>query len=159
MHISMRVPYDEERQRRVLKFVLRPQLRPVRIGGVVLVLLGVVLLVLSPTNIVAYGVVALGLLFLFVVGRISVAMAVRGQAAATKTETHLTLDDEWLTAVTPVAESRFRWSVVDRIVDTPDAWYLTLGRYQAVMLAKELMTEEQRAEFAAFVGGMSPTKP
>jgi hypothetical protein len=48
-------------------------------------------------------------------------------------------------------ESRFRWAGLSRVVETPEVWYAMFGKLQAFTIPKGPMTEEQRAEFAAFV--------
>jgi hypothetical protein len=156
MQISVWVPYDEERLRRTLGFILRPQLKFIRILGGVLIVLGLALVALEPTMPMAYGVVVLGLLFVVAIAPITVARSVRMQSNVIKDGFHMTLDDEWVTVTYPLAESRFRWAGVDRIIETPEVWYIMFGKIQAVTIPKEPMTEQQRAEFAAFVDGLQP---
>ncbi|MBF9131133.1 YcxB family protein [Plantactinospora sp. S1510] len=156
MQISMWVAYDEKRLRRTIQFILRPQMRLVRILGGVLFVLGLGLVALEPTASVAYVAVALGLVFVVAIAPITVARSMRMQSNVIKDGFHMTLDDEWVTMTYPLAESRFRWAGLDRIVDTPEAWYVMFGKIQAITIPKHPMTEEQRTQFVAFVAGLHP---
>ncbi|HTJ39863.1 MAG TPA: YcxB family protein [Dactylosporangium sp.] len=156
MRISVWVPYDERRLRRTLQFILRPQMKRIRIMGGVVIVLGLIVLALDPSAAVAYGLVVLGLLFVFAIGPITVARSVRMQSNVIKDGFHMTLDDEWATMSYPLAESRFRWAGLERIIETPEVWYAMFGKMQAIPIPKDPMTEEQRAEFAAFVDGLQP---
>jgi hypothetical protein len=151
MQISVWVPYDEQRLRRTLQFILRPQLKFIRIMGGVLIVLGLVLVALEPSMPVAYGAVVLGLLFVVAIAPITVARSMRMQSNVIKDGFHMTLDDEWVTVTYPLAESRFRWAGLGRVIETPEVWYIMFGKIQAVTIPKDPMTEQQRAEFAAFV--------
>jgi len=154
VQISMWVPYDGERLRRTVQFILRPQLKLIRILGGVLIVLGLALVALDPSAAMAYGAVILGLVFVVAIAPITVARAVRMQSNVIKDGCHITLDDEWVTVTYPLAESRFRWAGLDRVIETPEVWYAMFGKIQAVPIPKEPMTEEQRAELAAFVNGL-----
>ncbi|MFC6020843.1 YcxB family protein [Plantactinospora solaniradicis] len=156
MHISMWVAYDEKRLRRTIQFILRPQMRLVRILGGVLFVLGLGLVALEPSASVAYLAVVLGLVFVTAIAPITVARSMRMQSNVIKDGFHMTLDDEWVTMSYPLAESRFRWAGLDRVIETPEAWYVMFGKIQAITIPKEPMTEEQRAEFVAFVSGLQP---
>ncbi|MDW5330639.1 YcxB family protein [Plantactinospora sp. KLBMP9567] len=156
MQISMWVPYDEKRLRRTLRFLLRPQLKSVRILGGVLIVLGLALVALEPSMPMAYGALVLGLLFVVAIAPITVARSVRMQSDVIKDGFHMTLDDEWVTVANPLAESRFRWAGLGRVIETPEVWYIMFGKIQAITIPKDLLTEEQRAEFAAFVNGLQP---
>lgn len=156
MKISMWVPSDEKRLRRTLRFLLRPQLKIVRILGGVLIVLGLALLAVEPSMIVGYVAVLLGLLVGVAIAPIMVAWSVRMQSKVIKDGCHMTLDDEGVTVAHPLVESRFRWAALDRIIETPDVWYAMFGKIQAVAIPKDPMTEEQRAEFAVFVAGLQP---
>ncbi|MEN3615968.1 YcxB family protein [Plantactinospora sp. CA-294935] len=156
MQISMWVPYDEKRLRRTLRFLLRPQLNSVRILGGVLIVLGLALVALEPSMPMAYGALVLGLLFVVAIAPITVARSVRMQSDVIKDGFHMTLDDEWVTVANPLAESRFRWAGLGRVIETPEVWYIMFGKIQAITIPKDLLTEEQRAEFAAFVNGLQP---
>ena len=150
----MWVPYDAKRVRRTVQFILRPQLKLIRILGGVLIVLGLALVALEPSTAMAYGVVVLGLLFVVAIAPITVARSVRMQSNIIKDGCHMTLDDEWVTVTYPLAESRLRWAGLDRVIDTPEVWYAMFGKMQAVTIPKDPMAEEQRAEFAAFVNGL-----
>jgi hypothetical protein len=156
MQISMAVPYDEERLRRTLQFILRPQLKTIRILGGVLFVLGVAMVALDPTVPMSYGIVVLGLLFVVAIAPITLTRSMRLQTNIIKDGCHITLDDEWVTMVHPLAESRFRWAGHDRVIETPEVWYIMFGRIQAVTIPKDPMTEAQRAEFAEFVNRLQP---
>jgi hypothetical protein len=156
MQISMWVPYDENRLRRTLRFILRPQLRYIRILGVAVVVLSLVVVALDPSMLLAYGTVVFGLLCAVAVGPITVARTMRMQSNVIRDGFHLMLDDEWVTITYPLVESRFRWAGFDRVIETEEVWYVMFGKMQAVTIPKDAMTEQQRAEFAAFVGGLRP---
>jgi hypothetical protein len=151
MQISMAIPHDEERLRRTLRFILRPQLKTIRVLGAVLTVLGIGLVVLEPSDPMSYAMVLLGLLFVLAIAPITVARSMRLQSAAIKAGYHLTLDDEFVTVAYPLVESRFRWAGLDRVVETPEVWYAMFGKLQAATIPKAPMTAEQRAEFTAFV--------
>jgi len=157
MQISVSVPYDEAQLRRTLQFILRPQMKLIRILGGVLLVLGLALVALEPSDSIAYVALALGLAFLVLIAPITLSRSVRMQSNAIKDGFWLTLTDEWLTVTYPLAETRFRWAGVDRIIETPEVWYGMVGKIQAIPIPKDRMTEEQRAEFAAFVSRL-PTK-
>ncbi|PZG12187.1 hypothetical protein C1I95_26375 [Micromonospora craterilacus] len=156
MQISMWVPYDENQLRRTLQFILRPQLRLIRVLGGVLVALGVALLAVKPLSSLAYVAMILGLLFVVAVAPITVALSMRMQSNVIRDGFHMTLDDEWVTLTYPLAESRFRWAGLGRAIETPEVWYVMFGKLQAITIPKDPMTEEQRTTFAAFVNGLQP---
>lgn len=158
MQISMWVPYDEERLRRTLQFLHRPQLKPIRIMGGVLIVLGLVLVALEPSMPTAYAAVVLGMLLVVAIAPITVAWSMRMQSNVIKDGCHMTLDDEWVTVTYPLAESRFRWAGLGHVIETPEVWYIMFGKLQAITIAKDAMTEEQRAEFAAFIDALQPHK-
>jgi hypothetical protein len=152
VQISVWIPYDEDRLRRTLRFIARPQVKLIRILGAVLLVLGIALVALEPTSPIAYGFVALGLLFVFAIGPITVAWSMRVQSKVIKDGFRLTLDEDWLTVTYPLVETRLRWAGLDRIVETPEAWYALFGKLQGFTIPKDPMTEEQQAVFAAFLG-------
>ncbi|GAA4597442.1 hypothetical protein GCM10023194_72320 [Planotetraspora phitsanulokensis] len=158
MRISVSVPHDEKLLRRTVKFLLRPQLKFIRIMGGVLVVLGLVLVAMDPSDPIAHLAMILGLLFVVAVAPIAVARSMRGVPDVLKHGFHVTLDDEWAIVTYPLAESRFRWAGLGRVVETPEVWYIMFGKYQAVTIPKGPMTEEQREEFAAFVGRLQHTR-
>ncbi|GFJ96212.1 YcxB family protein [Phytohabitans rumicis] len=118
MQISVWVPYDEARLRRTLTFVLRPQTQRVRLIGVALVLLGLLLVALDPSVVLSYGVVFLGLFFAVAIGPITVSRAVGMQSNVIREGLHLTMDDEWITVTYPLAETRFRWAGLGKVIET-----------------------------------------
>lgn len=122
--------------------------------GVLGTLFGLYAVVRTPTALTAYLMVAIGLFVVFGVQPLTVAWSMRGQAQAVKDSQHMTLDEEWLTVITSLTESRLRWAGINRIVETPEVWYAMYGKYQAVAIPKELMTEQERATFTAFVAAL-----
>jgi hypothetical protein len=156
MHIAMWVPYDERRIRRTLHFILRPQLKRVRVMGGILAVLGLALLALDHATPFPYVFMVLGLFVVVAIGPLTVARALRLQSNVVKDGFHMTLDNEWVTVSYPLAESRFRWAGLDRVIETPEVWYAMFGRMQAIPIPKETMTQEQRAELAAFLTGLQP---
>ena len=155
----MWVPYDAERLRRTVRFILRPQLKVIRILGGVLIVLGLALVALDPAMVTAYGAVILGLAFVGAIAPITVARSVRMQSDVIKDGCQMTLDDQGVRVTYPLAESRLRWAGLDRVIETPEVWYAMFGKMQAFTIPKDPMTEEQRAEFAAFVNGLQPARP
>jgi hypothetical protein len=115
--------------------------------------------VLQKQDLVAYAMVVMviGLFIVFVIAPITVDQWVRNQSNVIKDDHHMTLDDEWVTISYPLAESRFRWAGLDRIIETPDVWYVMCGKMQAITIPKDRMSDDQRAEFAAFVDLRSST--
>jgi YcxB-like protein len=156
MQISMAVPYDEQRLRRTLRFILRPQLRTVRILGAALAVIGLGTVALDPAEPMSYVPLAVGLLFVFLLPPYTTARSLRMQSNVIRDGCHITLDDEWATITYPLVESRFRWAGLNRVIETPEAWYAMFGKLQAVTIPKDPMTETQRAEFAAFVDRLQP---
>ncbi|MET7420120.1 YcxB family protein [Dactylosporangium sp. NPDC005555] len=151
MQIDMWVPYDEAQLRRTIKVVLRPQLRPIRILGAVCSALGLLLLMIGGPVGLAAAAVVVGLVCLTLVGPITVRVTVGMQPALIKDGFHLSLTDEWLAVVYPLAESRYRWAGLDHVAETPEAWYLLLGKAASLFVPKAPMTDAQRAEFTAFL--------
>src|SRR5687768_17384801 len=124
MQIDMWVPYDEGRLRRTIKTVARPQIRLIRALGAALVVTGALLVPIGGAVEVTALAIVLGVLFMTVIGRIVVAYSARMQSHVIRDGLHMTLTDEWLTVVYPLAETRLRWAGVDNVVETPEAWYL-----------------------------------
>jgi hypothetical protein len=156
MQISMAVPYDEKRLRRTVQFVLRPQLNFIRVVGAALFVIGIGLVALDPSAPMSYTVGVIGLVFLVAMGPYTLARSMRLQTTIIRNGCHITLDDEWVTMAYPLAETRFRWAALVRVVETPEVWYLMFGRLQAATIPKESMTEAQRAEFAEFAVRLRP---
>ncbi len=156
MQISLTVAYDEARLRRALQFILAPQVRTTRIIGAVMFAAGLPLAVIRPGQAVAYVALLLGLWFVVGAGPVGASRALRTQPALNKQEYRLTLDDEWISRVYPEHEARYRWTCVTHVVETPSDWYAMLSQAQALPIPKDLMSEAQRAEFAAFVANRWP---
>lgn len=156
MQISLWVPYDEKQLRRTLQFVLRPQLRLIHISACVLLAVGLLLVVLDPSSALAYVALVLGILFLVAVGPLTLALSLQMQSATIKDGMHMTLDDEWISVTYPLAESRFRWAGLGKVIETPEVWYIMFGKAQALTVPKNLMSEEQRGEFGQFVTTLQP---
>lgn len=151
MQISMWVPYDERRMRRTISIVMRPQVRILRVLGAIVAALGLLLVVIGGSVVFSVAFVVLGVLFMTGLGPLTAARAVSMQSRVIKDGSQITLTDEWLTVVYPLAESRFRWPALDNIVETPDAWFLMFGRAQSFTVPKDAMTEAQQAELATFL--------
>lgn len=156
MQISLWVPYDEQQLRRTLQFVLRPQVKLIRILGAVLIAVGLGLAVLDPTTSLAYVAVVLGIMFLVAIAPMTVALSMRMQSSTIKDGLQMTLDDEWVSVTYPLAESRFRWAGLGNVIETPEVWYIMFGKAQALTIPKNLMSDEQRTEFASFVARLQP---
>jgi YcxB-like protein len=154
--ISTEVRYDADRVRRTVTHLLAPQFRLVRAMGIVLLVLGVLLILLEPTGPIGYGALVLGLFFLLAMAPITVRRTIGMQPAAARHDHRLTIDDDGVGSSFPLFEHRYRWPMVQRVVETPEVWYLMMGRVQAVVVPKEHLTDDQRAEFAAFLAGFRP---
>lgn len=152
----MWVPYDEKRIGRTLRFILKPQMRLIRVCGGVFILLGLVLVAQKPPSLSGYVAILAGLLFMVAMGPIVIARAIRMQSDIIKEGLHMSLDDESLTVTYPLVESRLKWAGLGRVVETPEVWYIMFGKMQAVTIPKNSMTEQQRAEFGAFVKTLQP---
>lgn len=151
MQIAMWVPYDERQLRRTAAVALRPQVRIIRVLGAVLTVVGLLLLALSGPIVIAAAAIVLGVVFMTVLGPFTAARAVAMQSAVIKDGFQMTLTDEWLTVVYPLAEARYRWAGVANVIETPEAWYMMLGKAQPLTVPKGPMTDAQRAEFTAFL--------
>jgi intracellular septation protein A len=154
MHISIDVPYSEALLRRTLQVLARRQMRLFRISGAVLVLAGVALIALDTSMFMGYVVAVLGVVFALAMQPLVINSSMRMQSSVIKDGFHVTLDDEWATVTFPLAQSRFRWAGFDRVVETPEVWYLMFGKIQAFVVPKDRMSDEQRAQFATFVSGL-----
>jgi hypothetical protein len=124
--------------------------------GWLIVVLGLAIVQLEPSNPLPYGFVVFGLFCVFGVLRFSVRRCMRLQSWATMDGSRMTLDDQSVTVIFPLVESRFKWTALDRVVETRADWYAMVGKAQAVAIPKDLMTDEQRAEFGAFVQRLRP---
>lgn len=157
MNISIRVPYEEKRTRRALKFLVGGNVRALRVAGVLLVLSGIALLVVLDGGPLTSGAVILGGFFLAVLFEPYVVwQTMRNQASILRQDYLLTLDDAGIAVKNEAFDARYAWSALDRVVEKPDAWYLMFGKHQGQVVFKELLTEEQRAVLTAFLAHRSP---
>jgi hypothetical protein len=155
--ITLRVPYDEARIRRTLRFLLRRQVRTAQAIGGVLLVVGVIEVALRPDQAVAYVAILLGLWWLIGFGPTGLRRSMRAHRQVFRHESSVTLDDEWITVIFPQVELRHRWTGIDRVVEGSEAWYVMVGRAQALVIPKDRMTSDEQTEFAAFVSGLSTT--
>ncbi|WP_447007211.1 YcxB family protein [Saccharothrix isguenensis] len=160
MDISFSVSYDERRLRRVIKFLIRRQLKWVRVMGAVVAIGAAAALATE------YVSTWTGAVFIVMGGALavlsepySVAHSMRVQSMATREGYVMTLGETHFAVNAHSYSWQSSWSILEQVVDTPDAWYLMFGRFQAQAVYKELMTEEQRAEFVAFLARRNPARP
>jgi hypothetical protein len=151
VQISVHVPYDEQRLRRMMKFVLRPQTMKLRIVGMVMAAVGVVLLFTGTDWLVPTLVIVLGLLYAIALEPFLVRQCLRAQNAATRQDYELTVDDAGFTMKAESYEQRMAWSTIQRVDEQSDAWFLMLSKMQGFGVYKNLMTEEQRMGFVAIL--------
>ncbi|QQQ78287.1 YcxB family protein [Saccharothrix sp. 6-C] len=151
MRIILQVPYDEQRLRRTIKFVLRPSVKKLRLAGAVMAPLGVLLLLLGVGPLVPLLLIGLGLLYAFALEPFMVRQSLRAQNPVVRQGYQLVVDDAGFTMEAEAYAQRMAWSTVQRVEEQPDAWFLVISKVQALAVHKHLMTEEQRAEFAALL--------
>jgi hypothetical protein len=157
VQITAAVPYDEQQLRATLAFIIRPQVKRIRIYGWVMLVCGLILfpLALSEPDFAAtvFGLLllVLGAYFAFGVKPAAISRAIRRQPRMVRDGYWLSLDDEWLAVSYPLVQSRYRWAGLESVVDTPQAWYVRFSRYQAIAIPKAPLTPEQQAEFVAFL--------
>ena len=160
MHISIPVTHSERRARRVVRHLVRGQLKSARLSGALTVVCGVALLLpgssLPPW--VAIGAIALGLFFAVGLEPYAVSRTLRMQSTAGREDYVLTLQEDGIAASGQSYDCRYAWSALDKVVEVPDAWYLMFGKAQALPVYKELMTERQTAEFTAFLARRDPAR-
>jgi hypothetical protein len=156
MNITFAVPYDKQRQRTLLNFLIRPSATRLRIAGAVVAVIGGVMLLTDLTS-VMWGtfIIILGVVTPTVSAKLTVSQTIRAQGALGRLGYQMTLDEAGVVVTSEMSEGRFAWSALD-IVERPEAWYLHVSQMQGVAVFKDLMTEEQRAEFAAFVAQRQP---
>jgi len=152
----MWVPFDEKRLRRTLHFIIKPQMRAIRVLGGLVGGIGLLLVAMDPTGWEGYLFAFLGLFFVVAMAPITVARSVRLQSNVIKEGLHMTIDSEALTVTYPLVETRFKWAGLGRVIETPEVWYAMFGKIQAIAIPKDAMTEQQRAEFAEFVKTLDP---
>ena len=151
MQISLWVPYDEQRLHRSVREALRPQVRRIRVAGVVLLALGVAAVALHAPLAASVALLTGGVMLTFVLGPLTARRVLRMQAPMCKDGFHMTLSDEWVAVAYPLFETRIRWAGLDRVVETSDAWHMRSGQLLMTTIPKDLMSDAQRAEFAAFL--------
>jgi hypothetical protein len=157
VEISIRVPYDEQRVRRSLKFVLRRNVKRLRVLGLIIAVLGAVLMSFTGPTITTIALVVLGLVYTFGMEPLLVWQSMRaGQNAATRQDYQLTVDEAGFAMKGESYEQRLAWSTVQRVEEEPDAWFIVLSKAQALGVYKDLMTEEQRTAFAAILARRQP---
>lgn len=160
MNISFSVSHNEQRLRRVIKFLVRRQLKWLRIIGVVMAAAGVAALVTDSLSTWTGTVLAItGAVFAVLLEPYAVAHSMRVQSLVAREGYVMTLEETHVAVNAHSYSWRFSWSILDQIVDTPDAWYLMFGKIQAHAVYKELLTEEQRAEFTAFLARRQTVRP
>ncbi|MEV8440563.1 YcxB family protein [Actinosynnema sp. NPDC051121] len=156
MEISIRVPYDEQRLRRSLKFVLRRNVKRLRVLGLVIAVLGAALMFFTGPTITTITLVVLGLVYVVGMEPLLVWQSMRAQNAATRQDYRLTVDEAGFAMKADAYEQRLAWSTVQRVEEEPDAWFIVLSKAQALGVYKDLMTEEQRTAFAAILAQRQP---
>ncbi|KOX18594.1 hypothetical protein ADK67_35865 [Saccharothrix sp. NRRL B-16348] len=160
MEISLRVPYDEQRLRRSIRFVLRPSVKKLRIAGLIMTPIGVLLLFTSVFTgtgwLVPAALIVLGLLYAFALEPFMVRQSLRAQNAATRQDYDLTVDEAGFTMKAESYEQRMAWSTIQRVDEQPDAWFLVISKLQALAVHKDLMTEEQQRQFVAILAQHAP---
>jgi hypothetical protein len=160
VNISFPVAYDERRLRRLIKFLVRRQLKWLRVVGVAMVVAGVAALATEFLSISTVTfLIAMGVLLGVLLEPLSVAQSMRVQSIATREGYVMTLAETHVAVNAHSYSWQFSWSILDQVVDTPDAWYLMFGKIQAQAVYKDLMTEEQRAEFTAFLARHRSAQP
>lgn len=158
MHITLSVPHDEQRVRALLKFLVRRQTKSMRPTGVLFLLIGFGFMHFTGVSASAVALIALGLVMVFLLEPMSVANAWKAQPKGMMEDSVMTLTSTHLSVTSELFEVRFSWEMVGEIVETPTAWYLLLGKAQAYPLPKELMTEQQQAEFTSFSTWLKSTR-
>ncbi|WP_433663322.1 YcxB family protein [Nocardia sp. CA-128927] len=158
MQISMWVPYDHERQRRAVKFLLRSQLNIARATGASIVVLGILFHVLKISTPMAAFLLIVGAFWAVALPPLVVAETLRKQSGLVKDGWRIILDDEGVTTIHPLVESRIRWAALSRVVETPEVWYLVLSKLSALTIPKAVMTEDQRATFGEYARGLRPVE-
>lgn len=156
MQISIRVPYDEQRLKRMLKFVLRRSVKRIRVLGVVMAVIGVGLMAVTSVSIPMVAVVVGGLLYVFGAEPFLVWQSLRSQNESIRQDYELVVDEVGVEAKSASAATRLAWSTIQRVEEEPDAWFLVISKVQALAVYKDLMTGEQRAQFAGILAQRQP---
>ncbi|NUT91083.1 MAG: YcxB family protein [Saccharothrix sp.] len=151
------VPYDETLLRRTIEYILRPYTKRYLPLGLVLAGAGLLMAVLGSWQpYVSVPVIVLGLLLAFAMKPYMVSASVKQQWAGIRADFRLDADDEWVSFSYPAFQSRVRWEALEKVVETPEAWLLVLGKVQATAVPKSAMTPEQLAEFTALLARRRP---
>ncbi|MFD0207396.1 MULTISPECIES: YcxB family protein [Saccharothrix] len=156
MEISIAVPHDEQRLRRSLKFVLSRNVKRLRVLGLVMAALGAALMLVTGPTITTVVLVVLGLVYAIAMEPFLLWQSMRGLNPATRQDYLLTVDEAGFTMKADVYEQRLAWSTIQRVDEEPDAWFLMITKAQALGVYKDLMTEEQRSQFAAILAQRQP---
>ncbi|MEJ2859225.1 MULTISPECIES: YcxB family protein [unclassified Saccharothrix] len=151
------VPYDETLLRRTIEYILQPYTKRLLPLGLGMVGAGVLVAMLGIWPPYAWvSVIVLGLLALFAMKPYMVGTSVRQQWVAIQADFRLDADDEWVSFSYPTFQSRVRWEALEKVVETPEAWLLVLGKVQATAVPKSAMTPEQLAAFTALLARRRP---
>ncbi|MER5267866.1 YcxB family protein [Actinosynnema sp. NPDC002837] len=148
MQISVHVPYDEQRLRRALKFVVRPQTKKLRVLGMIMVPAGGLMWLTGSDWPFPVLLIVLGLAYAFLLEPFMVRQSLRALNPSARQDYELTLDEAGFAMKAESYEQRLAWSTIQRVDEQPDAWFLVIAKNQALPVYKDLMTEEQRVLFA-----------
>ncbi|PSL52205.1 YcxB-like protein [Saccharothrix carnea] len=152
----MAVPYDEQRLRRSLKFVLRRNVKRLRVIGLIMAALGAVLMLVTGPTITTILLVVLGLVYAVAMEPLLLWQSLRALNPATRQDYRLTVDEAGITMKADAYEQRLAWSTIQRVDEQPDAWFLMITKAQALGIYKNLMTAEQRSQFVAILAQRQP---
>ncbi|XVV02533.1 YcxB family protein [Actinosynnema sp. CA-248983] len=151
------VPYDETLLRRTIEFIMRPYVKRFLPMGLVLVACGALTAALGVWKpIVWVPVVVLGLVFAFGMKPYLVSTSMKQQWSGIKADFRLDADEEWVSFSYPAFQSRIRWEAMEKVVETPEAWLMVLGKIQATAVPKSALTAEQAAELTALLARRKP---
>ncbi|MFI9818165.1 YcxB family protein [Saccharothrix variisporea] len=154
------VPYDETLLRRTIEYMLRPHLKRLRPAGLAMAGGAVIMAVTGVWPLYLWApVIVLGLFFTFAMKPYLIGNSVKQQWAGIKADFRLDADEEWVSFSYPAFQTRIRWEAMEKVVETPEAWLLVLGRIQATAVPKSAMTPEQLAEFTALLARRRPPVP
>lgn len=157
MNSHVLVPYDEALLRRTIEYILQPHVKRFRPIGIALVVLGVLMAALDVSRYVLWApMVVAGVFCAFVVKPMMIGSTVKQQWSGIKADFRLDADEEWVSFSYPAFQSRIRWEAMEKVVETPDAWLLVLGKIQATAVPRSAMTPEQVAEFTALLARRRP---
>lgn len=147
----MWVAYDEQRLRRLIKFLLRRTMIRLRVLSAFFAALGIVLLIVASRPVLPIAVIVGAVVLATLVEPWAVRLSVRAQPSVVREGYQLTLDDNGIAMKSGVYDSRMAWSTLDRVEERPEAWYLMFGQAQALAVYKDQMTPQQREQFAGFI--------